>query len=978
VTSSRGSRAGTCAGSKTLIALAGLLVGLLLPATGAQAINSVTSANGTVWQVNDAAAPAADTGSLWAATGTTASALGGIHVRVSGATPPLRNGELVRGFGLRYDGGEDFRTTTAVPLGNIAISRDIHIERAGNWARWVDTFKNMGRQARLVEVAFGGYVSSGITPGNQAQVAATSSGDTTIGSDDGWVTFATPTAAATTPTSGPSNYGPIAAVFGSPAPFAGGLVGTSQIMLDPFSSPLPTSGNGANKVGLRERLVLQPGEAKSLVNFLVIGLSETQNLVGAPSIPAAGSEIAAVTAKAEELAAEPDFSALSTAQICGVSNFDISTLAIPGFSYADCASVSDPSLAPVPAAPAPTTSSPYDVVGKTITQLQADMASGKTTSQEITRAYLDRIAVYDTGPWGLHSYIHVADDAMAQARRADQERAAGSTKPLLGVPISLKDLYDTKDQPTTGGFLGLEGYTPPKDAFQVKRLRDAGAVLIGKVNLNEMAHSGGSDGSGFGTTWNGLQPSRSSMGSSAGSGASVAASLAPVSMGTQTGVSLFAPAIAGSLATIRATTGLTSTQGVIPLILHGDSAGPIARSVADLATILNVTAGTNPEDPETAESDARKPADFTSFLRKDALQGVRLGYDPAAFTNPDGETTSIELAEEQFDDLEAAGAEIVEMPTPLPTGPWFGGINITAWQVEGYNRWLAEHPGTGFANGEELWNSPLHNPLADFGPWSGPPSTLEEEKQFVEARWALGQEIMDWMDANDVDATISPSRTAPLDDAGGNSSSSINGLSLWNMFASSLVNLPSVNVPTGLDASGSPSGIQFSGRAWDDGKLLGYAYALEQQIGDGQVLSKAAPKLAYDPDATPKPIEIEIPEAPITQRPPGEPPAAVPFNFGRPSLRSKQLRLGRKRRIRVAVGCTGPSSCGMRVTLRARKRGLGSKTRTVEAGGKATIVFKLNRKRYAAALAAKRLRVTLAPIGPSTGGRITKTLPLSR
>ncbi|HZO05408.1 MAG TPA: amidase family protein, partial [Solirubrobacterales bacterium] len=576
--SSRGSTLGPRGLSRSILALALLLIALLAPAT-AQALNFVTSANGTIWQVNDAAAPAADTGSLWTATGTTASALGGIHVRVSDGTPPLRNGELVRGFGLRYDGGEDFMTTSAVPLGDIAISRQIHVEKGENWTRWIDTFKNMGHQPRLVEVTFGGYVSSGITAGNQAEVADSSSGDTTIAADDAWVTFATPTAAATTPTSGPSNYGPIAAVFGSPTPFTGGLVGTSQVMLDPFSSPLPASGNGANKVGLREKLVLEPGETKSLVNFLVVGLSETQNLVGAPSIPAAGSEIAAVTATAEELAAEPDFSLLTASQICGISNFDVATLTIPGFAFGECASVDDPSLAPAPAEPAPKTSSPYDVVGKGVTQLLADMASGETTSQEITRAYLDRIAAYDTGPWGLHSYLHVAGNAMAQARKADEERAAGIAKPLLGVPISLKDLYDTYDQPTTGGFLGLEGYTPPKDGFQVKRLRDAGAVLIGKVNLDELAFGGLGDGSGFGTPWNGLLPSRTAMGSSGGSAASVAASLAAASMGSQTGDSLYGPSTAHSLATIRATTGLTSTQGVIPLFLHGDSAGPIARTV---------------------------------------------------------------------------------------------------------------------------------------------------------------------------------------------------------------------------------------------------------------------------------------------------------------------------------------------------------------------------------------------------------------
>ncbi|HZO07726.1 MAG TPA: amidase family protein, partial [Solirubrobacterales bacterium] len=391
--------------------------------------------------------------------------------------------------------------------------------------------------------------------------------------------------------------------------------------------------------------------------------------------------------------------------------------------------------------------------------------------------------------------------------------------------------------------------------------------------------------------------------------------------------------------------------------------------------ILNVTSGTNPNDPETAESDARKAADYRSFLSKDALQGVRLGYDPAAFTNLDGETSSLALAEEQFDDLEAAGAEIIEMPTPLPASDWTGGVDVIAWVVEAYGRWLEEHPGTGFANGKEMFTSPLHSPINAWKTeWDGPILTTADEEKLVKGRWALGQEIMDWMDASDVDATISPGRTAPLDDAGGISGTSLNGYGGWNSNVSSVSNLPSVNVPTGLDASGSPNGIQFSGRAWDDGKLLGYAYALEQQIGDGQVLSKAAPKLAYDPTATPRPIEIKVPDKPITEGPSTPPPAVL--GFGKPALFSKQLRLSGTGRIRVAVGCTGSVPCGMQVTLRIGKKALGSKTLTIEGGERKPIVFKLSRKRYLTALRAEKLRVIVAPVGPSASGKVTKVLAL--
>ena len=153
------------------------------------------------------------------------------------------------------------------------------------------------------------------------------------------------------------------------------------------------------------------------------------------------------------------------------------------------------------------------MVDKSITQLVADMESGLTTSQAITRAYLDRIEAYDKGQFGFHAFITVAKDAMAQAADADAKRAAGIKGDLLGVPVVVKDLYDTKDMPTTDGSLAFEGWQPKRDAFQVKQLREAGAIILGKGNMSEFANSGSYSESGYGMVWNAFKPSKTSLGS---------------------------------------------------------------------------------------------------------------------------------------------------------------------------------------------------------------------------------------------------------------------------------------------------------------------------------------------------------------------------------------------------------------------------------------------------------------------------------
>jgi amidase len=253
--------------------------------------------------------------------------------------------------------------------------------------------------------------------------------------------------------------------------------------------------------------------------------------------------------------------------------------------------------APVPKAEVAETASPYDVVEKTIGEMRADMEAGRVTSQQITWAYLDRIAVYDKGQLGFNAYEVVASDAMAQALAADRARAAGKTGPLLGIPIALKNLYDTKDMPTTNGSLTFAGFQPARDAFQVARLREAGAVLIGKAALEEYATSGNYSNDAWGQVWNAFNPSKSAIASSGGSAVAVAASLAAGALGSQTGDSLYGPASAASLVTLRGTDGLESGTGIMPLSWLTDFGGAMTRSVRTSPTCSTSSPVTDPDDP---------------------------------------------------------------------------------------------------------------------------------------------------------------------------------------------------------------------------------------------------------------------------------------------------------------------------------------------------------------------------------------------
>ncbi|MFH1177840.1 MAG: amidase family protein, partial [Acidobacteriota bacterium] len=321
-------------------------------------------------------------------------------------------------------------------------------------------------------------------------------------------------------------------------------------------------------------------------------------------------------------------------------------------------------------APARVALPPFELEEATIAELQAAMASGERTARSLCEAYLARIEAVDTGSPALRSVIEVNPEALAIADALDAERRErGARGPLHGIPVLMKDNIATADRmDTTAGSLALGGARPGRDAFVARRLRETGVVILGKTNLSEWANfrssrsSSGWSGRG-GQCRNPYALDRNPCGSSSGTGAAIAASLAAVGVGTETDGSIVCPAHACSLVGIKPTLGRVSRSGIIPIAHSQDTAGPMARTVADAAALLAALAGVDPEDRVTAESGAYPAADFTGALDPGELKGARIGvargscfgYSPPADR----------LVEEAIKEMARLGAVIVD-PAKIP------------------------------------------------------------------------------------------------------------------------------------------------------------------------------------------------------------------------------------------------------------------------------------------------------------------------
>jgi amidase len=839
--------------------------------TTSRAFNYVIDVNGTYWGIQDDDAPRVDTGSIRATQvapgGSTApystgiNGFGGIRVLVQAHPAPYLNGELMRGFGLTFDGVNRFRTTQSLDMGGVTISRSVYINTNANWGRWLDTFTNTTRRPLTVRVAFGGQSGQGTTGPNTTAIVTTSSGDAVVTPEDAWVEYATPLLGATLV------GGPQVTVIGTPSPFEGAMTFAGNWLYDTFTTPLAYSGHERNFQAYVNTLTIPPRTSRSLLHFIVLGRMVND--------ATSAAERAAVEATATDLAANPPLGGLSTAEICSVANFDIAALSIPGFDVDSCAHRRTAVVAqpPVPHTKKGKTAIKYDVVEKTIGQLRADMEAGLVTSEEITRAYLDRVEFYDQGQLGFHAFSIVARDAIAQAKAADRARRRGASGPLLGIPFAIKNNYDTFDMPTTNGSFTFDGFLPARDAFQVARLREAGAVIIGKAALEEYATFGHWSNDAYGQVWSVFNPSRTPLASSGGTASAVAGSFAAAGMGSQTGDSLYAPASAQSLVTLRGTDGLESGTGIQPLVWMTDFGGAITRTVSDLADVLNVVTEVDPEDPATlARPAGAVPDDWRSVLSIDALRGKRIGFVDQAWSDVFGPTTppfgtngTIDAMKAALQHLVEAGATIVQMgqlaTPPGPDAPPAPPQPIPAARIraEGWRQYIDMHPELaeqGFAIVTEVdvdcsQTKLLYtraNPSTCVAPL--PRLTAEEIQQHRDYRQITRPAgVKQWMDDANVDAVVYPgllSDTSLNDGGGGGFGKAAFGR---RDTPSAANGVPTIAVPAGMNDRGQPVNIQFMGRAWDDAKLVGFAYAFEHYAtlaGRGHQVQTTAPPLPHD------------------------------------------------------------------------------------------------------------------------------------
>lgn len=481
----------------------------------------------------------------------------------------------------------------------------------------------------------------------------------------------------------------------------------------------------------------------------------------------------------------------------------------------------------------------FDLEELTVAELQRQMASGETTAEELTAAYLQRIDSVDRHGPGVNSVIELNPDASAVARALDRERLAkGPRGPLHGIPVLIKDNLATHDRmTTTAGSLALEGSIAPRDSFVVERLRAAGIVLLGKANLSEWANFRGSRSiSGWsgrgGLTRNPYVLDRSPSGSSSGSAAAVSANLCAIAVGTETNGSIVSPASYCGVVGIKPTVGLVSRSGIIPISSSQDTAGPIARTVADAAALLGAMAGVDPRDPATGASAGRARQDYSAFLDAKTLDGARLGVPRELFrlnrlVDP--------VMEDGLEAIRQAGGVLID-PVKLPSRQDLGGADYQVMLYEfkaGLNAYFATlGPDTWVKSLQDLIEfNERHNEreLPFFGQEilieaqaKGPltdPAYLEAKERC--AKWS--KELDTVIAENELDAIVAPTNgpAHTLDLLVGD-----RWLGSSSTYAA-VAGFPNVTVPCG-DVFGLPVSLSFFGRAWSEPRLLAIAYAFEQ------------------------------------------------------------------------------------------------------------------------------------------------------
>ncbi len=506
-----------------------------------------------------------------------------------------------------------------------------------------------------------------------------------------------------------------------------------------------------------------------------------------------------------------------------------------------CRSGESPSAPPPPgSAPA----RPFELEEATIADLQAGLGSGRYTARALTDLYLARIEEVDKKGPGLNSVIEVNPEARTIADALDAERKAkGPRGPLHGIPVLIKDNIATRDlMQTTAGSLALVGSVPPEDAFLVRRLREAGAVLLGKTNLSEWANfrssrsTSGWSGRG-GQTKNPYALDRNPCGSSSGSGAAAAASLCAAAVGTETDGSIVCPSATNGIVGIKPTLGLVSRSGVVPIAHSQDTAGPMARTVADAAALLLALAGPDPNDPATRDARAPLSPDFTKALDPNGLKGARIGVVRGFFKFHD---MVDKIMEARLEDLKKLGAVLID-PADFDKKKR---VDDSEFEVLLYefkadlNAYLARlDPSAPVHSLKEIiaFNERLRDKEM---PYFGQELFLQAEakgpltdKAYLDAlaknhRLTRKEGIDALMDKHRLDALVAPTGGPAW------TTDLVNGDHFVGGGCSTppaVAGYPHITVPAGF-VFGLPVGLSFFGKAWSEPTLIAIAYAFEQAV----------------------------------------------------------------------------------------------------------------------------------------------------
>ena len=801
---------------------------VLLTALRLSAVTRLVSADGQFWDIQDTSSWGQDSGGI--ATGGHANPFNGfgylkLRVRAgSGAT--LVANQYLTGFGLSHDGGERFDSIAPVLHGDIVVSRAIYAPKDSNYLRYVDSYTNTAKDDRVVDAAWGGAAGA-FEDGGPVTVATTSNGDRRIDLADTFVTVMQNAKRVADPMRGPSGHGPSAHVLGSHA--AGLLTGVGDMYADPFTDRWP--GYDPAHIGYVFTLTIKPGQTVALMTFVVKGLSEVYDPRGgfpiplrdaivapkfsapyagaSPKIPEAGSEIARVTDAARRLVSAPDVRGLTPTERSQIVNWRV------------------PGNAP---------GAPFTVVEKTVPQIQDALTRGDTTSEDVVREYLVRLALLDRHGPTLRALLALNPTAIADARRLDAERVArGGRGPLHGIPVVFKDNIDVLGLPTTGGSRALVDHRPRLDSRVAAGMRRAGAIVLGKTNLDEFPFGDFGISSVGGTIGNAFDPTLSTSGSSGGTAVAVSTSLATLGFGTDTCNSLSNPAAFASLATIRTTRGLTSRAGVMPLNTFQDAVGPITKSVRELALVLDQVTGADGADDATVDADRHIAGSFTTALDATALKGARVGVMRQLFVGVTGEREAAAAMEKVLTEIKAAGATVVDVAIANLDAQYMEARGSAPGSLKaGWTSYLTRGaaPGDPVLTIEGLLASGKLAPasarrLRDaIQPTPGGDELRAATAKFYASRDAFRALFVDAMEKQQLDALLYPANLArPNTHEGGLERY---GEEPGTCQESAMTGLPQVTVPAGFFGNRYPFGVSFLGRLWSDRRMLALAYAYEQ------------------------------------------------------------------------------------------------------------------------------------------------------